>query len=153
MAADDVINILKYKLKHHKVHNSVIECSPDLIEAVLEHNNRQKAEIERLQEADWVLNKAVKEQRDELEYQDKEIKRLKAEIEETNEADREAEVQALSESKENAKLFCEAINHAKSESIKEFAERLKAVSHPYADTQIVFELQIDNLVKEMVGDE
>ena len=41
---------------------------------------------------------------------------------------------------------------AKAESIKEFAKRLKAVSHPYADTQIVFELQIDNLVKEMVGD-
>jgi hypothetical protein len=42
---------------------------------------------------------------------------------------------------------------AKSEAIKEFAERLKAVSHPYADTQMVFELQIDNLVKEMTGNE
>ena len=40
----------------------------------------------------------------------------------------------------------------KAEAVKEFAERLKAVSHPYADTQMVFELQIDNLVKEMVGE-
>jgi hypothetical protein len=42
---------------------------------------------------------------------------------------------------------------AKSEAIKEFAERLKAVSHPYADTQMVFELQIDNLVKEITKNE
>lgn len=47
----------------------------------------------------------------------------------------------------------EYIKKQKSEAVKEFAERLKAVSHPYADTQMVFELQIDNLVKEMVGEE
>ena len=41
---------------------------------------------------------------------------------------------------------------AKAEAVKEFAERLKAVSHPYADSQMVFELQIDNLLKEMVGE-
>lgn len=41
---------------------------------------------------------------------------------------------------------------AKSEAIKEFAERLISVSHPYADTQMVFEIQIKNLVKEMVGE-
>ena len=41
---------------------------------------------------------------------------------------------------------------AKSEAVKEFADRLIAVSHPYADTQMVFEIQIKNLVKEMVGD-
>ena len=40
---------------------------------------------------------------------------------------------------------------AKSEAVKEFADRLIAVSHPYADTQMVFEIQIKNLVKEMVG--
>ena len=39
----------------------------------------------------------------------------------------------------------------KFEAIKEFAERLKAISHPYAPahTQVIFESQIDNLVKEM----
>jgi hypothetical protein len=40
----------------------------------------------------------------------------------------------------------------KAEAYKEFAERLKAVSHPYADTQMVFELQIDNLLKELIGE-
>ena len=42
--------------------------------------------------------------------------------------------------------------HNLAEAYKEFADRLKAVSHPYADTQIVFELQIDNLLKELVGE-
>lgn len=45
----------------------------------------------------------------------------------------------------------ECCEEAQAEAVKEFAERLKAVSHPYANTQMVFELQIDNLVKEMVG--
>ena len=83
-----------------------------------------------------------------------EIERLKAEIEETNEADREAEVQALSESKENAKFFCEAINHAKSEAIKEFAEGLKKIASEIViggkyKYRVVTTEGIDNLVKEM----
>lgn len=91
-----------------------------------------------------------------------EIERLENEIEEANEADREAELQALKESKDNAKLFCEAINHAKSEAIKEFAEELKiriknAVFCCY-DLRFKNHLQellkiivakIDNLVKEL----
>lgn len=79
--------------------------------------------------------------------QQTEIERLTAEIEETNEADREAELQALKESKENAKLFCEAINHAKSEAIKEFAEKITEVFmryahlHNYADQARVAEVE------------
>lgn len=46
-----------------------------------------------------------------------------------------------------------ALKTAKTSAYKEFAERLKAVSHPYADTQMVFEVQIDNLLKEMVGED
>ena len=38
---------------------------------------------------------------------------------------------------------------AKAEARKEFADRLIAISHPYADTQMVFEIQIKNLLKEM----
>ena len=41
------------------------------------------------------------------------------------------------------------IKSAKSEAIKEFAERLKATSHPCGDTYIVYGDRIDNLVKEM----
>ena len=43
----------------------------------------------------------------------------------------------------------EELKTAKAKAIKEFAERLKEISHPYADTQMVFEVQIDNLLKEM----
>lgn len=46
-----------------------------------------------------------------------------------------------------------ALKTAKTSAYKEFAERLKAVSHPYADTQMVFEVQIDNLLKELVGED
>ena len=51
-------------------------------------------------------------------------------------------------------MWCEPdsdIHKIKAEAIKKFAERLKAVSHPYMDTQMVFVLQIDNLVAEMTG--
>ena len=57
----------------------------------------------------------------------------------------EAEIERLEDSNKGVELI-------KSEAIKEFAERLKAISHPYGNTQMVFELQIDNLVKEMIGD-
>ena len=87
-------------------------CKDDLMKNALDLINRKQADIER----------------------------LKGEIEEANEADRETELQALKESKENAKMFCEAINHAKTGAIKEFAERLKA----YFEDEF-----IDNLVKEM----
>ena len=81
----------------------------------------------------------------------------------------QAEVESLKEQLEEYPFKCKVGNnseiHSKSiqdydrliddiqaEAVKEFAERLKAVSHPYADTQMVFELQIDNLVKEIVGE-
>ena len=47
----------------------------------------------------------------------------------------------------------ETAKSIKAEAYKEFAERLKEISHPYADTQMVFELQIDNLLKKMVGED
>ena len=58
------------------------------------------------------------------EKQQAEIERLKEEIEEANKADREAELQALTENREKAKMFSEAIEHAKAEAIKEFAHLL-----------------------------
>lgn len=53
------------------------------------------------------------------------IDELEKEIEEINEIDRESELQALKENEEHSKLFCEAINYAKSEARKELAEQLK----------------------------
>ena len=82
-----------------------------------------------------------------------EIERLEAEINESNEADREAELHALTESKESAKLFCEAINHAKSEARKEFATFLKNLINRdlYHSGRIIIK-KIDKLLKEMEGE-
>ncbi|MBQ7975951.1 MAG: hypothetical protein IJ300_09735, partial [Clostridia bacterium] len=100
-------------------------CVNQLQESALDFINRQKAEIERLE----------------------------AEINESNEADREAELHALTESKESAKLFCEAINHAKSEARKEFATFLKNLINRdlyHSGRNIV--KKIDKLLKEMDGE-
>ena len=72
------------------------------------------------------------------------INRQKAEIE-------RLEI-ALSNEEAQSRVMGRLYKQAKSEAIKEFAERLKAISHPYGNTQMVFELQIDNLVNEMCGE-
>lgn len=81
------------------------------------------------------------------------INRQKAEIERLRE-----ETAELIDDRYATQLLCHLIKkeddtrNVRSDAIKEFAERLIAVSHPYADTQMVFEIQIKNLVKEMVGE-
>lgn len=105
----------------------VIQDAIDLI-------NRQKAEADKKDtEIDILIRKK--------EALNDEISELKAEIERLKDIAKNT----LSESVR----LCDCILNVKTKAIKEFAERLKAISHPYGDTQMVFELQIDNLVKEM----
>ena len=79
-----------------------------------------------------------------------EIERLENEIAEANSIERKNELQALEENKENAKLFLQTIQHARSEAIKEFVHRLKdRVVQKYEYTDIRIFEEIDNLVKEM----
>ena len=85
------------------------QCATNLREAALGLINRQKAEIERLE---------------------KEIKGI-------NRIEKENELQALEENKENAKMFLQAIKKAKSEAMKEFAERLK--EYAIANTKVMTE--------------
>ena len=81
------------------------------------------------------------------------INRQKAEVERLRE-----ETAELIDDRYATQLLCHLIKkeddtrNVRSDAIKEFADRLISVSHPYADTQMVFEIQIKNLVKEMVGD-
>lgn len=45
------------------------------------------------------------------------------------------------------------INKVRAKAIKEFADKLKAISQPYVDGYLlVLEFQINDLVREMVGD-
>ena len=83
-----------------------------------------------------------------------EIERLKKELDEINRIEEENELQALEENKENAKMFLQSIDRAKSEAIKEFAERLKSRLRFYYQYQGMLEkefclIHIDKAVKEM----
>lgn len=106
-------------------------CCNQLSRYALDLINRQQAEIEKLKAKVKKLKNIERFADKLIKKQEAEIERLKAEIEEVNEADRETELQALKESKENAKLFCEAINHAKSEAIEEFAEKIDQLFYRY----------------------
>lgn len=94
---------------------------------------------------------------DVIHRKDAEIRRLENEIKEINRIERENELQALEENKENAKMFLQSIERAKSEAIKEFAEKLKEsiyVRENGFDVSDIILLtridnSIDNLVKEM----
>ena len=114
------------------------------------------AEIERLNIELQSMRSAANSYKMHYEKAQTEIEKLTLEIEEAN---RKSAIQALKESKENAKLFCEAINYIKSEAIKEFWERLKEEIRCEDDCgyhchECHFEckdyvISGDNLVKEM----
>ena len=117
------------------------------------------AEIERLNIELQSMRSAANSYKMHYEKAQTDIEKLTLEIEEANEADRESAIQILKESKENAKLFCEAINYIKSEAIKEFWERLKEEIRCEDDCgyhcyDCCYECKdyvtaVDNLVKEM----
>lgn len=72
--------------------------------------------------------------------------KLQAEIERLNKL-------VVEKHTENNRLH-EYLQYTKADTINEFAERLKARAREHSETnaRIVYECQIDNLVKEMVGD-
>lgn len=86
--------------------------------------------------------------------QAKQIVKLKIKVEQ-----QKVEIERLWEVLENRGEICkscdekytEKIKRAKTEAIKEFAERLKKIAIEKGSVPIVF-VDIDNLVKEMVGD-
>ena len=92
-------------------------CSSVLFQDTLDLINRQKAEIERLEER--II----------------EVQRCDKELIETLH-----------------KIHEEKIEAAKAEAIKEFAERLKMQGVTFLHNKVVLSNEIDNLVKEMVGD-
>jgi uncharacterized membrane protein YqiK len=67
--------------------------------------------------------------------------------------EQQAEIERLKAEADCADGYAEAlVEKAKSEAIKEFAERLKAIAIEKGSVPIVFS-DIDNLLKEMVGDD
>ena len=139
--------------------------------------NRQQTEVERLKDilydADGVNLVNYWYQQCEIAENgnrnfDEENKKLKAEIEKLkneNNSMREDITQSVKELKNLGVLYAKDISKSKSEAIKEFAESLKEKAHtqPIFDTYCgnkymgdvskVYVADIDNLVKEMVGEE
>lgn len=93
--------------------------------------NRQKAKIERLMDNVATLTKSISELTDEVGRQRK---------------DKEESLRLAADIVDAEKIV---IAKAKSEARKEFAERLKEKPCADKDVQYLFELRIDNLLKEM----
>ena len=121
MTDNEIIHDLEYKVKHMATGDYML--LPDILDLI----NRQKAEIERLQEYYKMYYDRMRE-----------IKELQDEVE---------------HSSYKISLFDETIKTAKSEAIKEFAERLKGHAEPQYPWLYTVDVDfIDNLVKEMVGE-
>ena len=133
-----------------------------LMKETLDLIKSQQAEIERLQlkveviqEAKEQLEKDVFNAEMNLDGKDVEIMNLKHEIERLQKAGEEA-VSCFTRMESLYKIKCKELEIAKSEAIKEFAERLKKetfLANARGSVEHVLWIdEIDNLVKEMVGD-
>ena len=127
MTYNGIIKVLKDEIKRADyVESYYIDCVDiGVFQKALDFIKRQKEVINR-------LNIELQSMRSAANSYKMELERLKSEIEKANEVDRKAEIQALKESKENAKLFCEAINNAKSEVVKEFTKKVDKLLERYS---------------------
>lgn len=112
-------------------YDKIGECIEKMCADSIDLINRLQAENERLKKA-YLRNQEI------FAKQSLENERLKVEID-------------FYKHSPMITIFEQWKKEIEAEAVKEFAERLIAVSHPYADTQMVFEVQIDNLLKELVG--
>lgn len=150
MTDNGIIQALEFIIRRYKDAAHHVSCIVDIniLKEALDLIKRQDTQI-----YDADIN--LKAMRGAANSYKMELERLKSEIEEANEADRESEVQALKENKENVKLFCEAINNAKSKAIKEFAskvdELLERYSHIHENAEIAMRdvIECDNEIIEM----
>jgi hypothetical protein len=124
-----------------------------LSEVALDLINRQKAEIERLNTALDMAMKFHSEAADERDSANAEIERLETEYESVYE---QARADILGNMADGGTSCHWCIEQHKAEAIKEFEERLitqktTAISCDLFE-EVVRKSDIDNLVKEMVGD-
>ena len=184
MTDNEIIKFIEDTINSAKGEDGFKEIYWEKLEYILNFINRQKAIIEKSEKVEQFADKTIETANAEIErlnielqsmrsaansykmHYEKaqtEIEKLTLEIEEANEADRESAIQVLKESKENAKLFCEAINYIKSEAVKEFVKKfVKALSEfdmssvglpdydrGYKDCMTAIEDTIDNIVNKM----
>ena len=148
--------------KHKPFLSSTQFCTYSLKKDILDLINRQKAEIKKHQKLDELAEKTI-------DNQTLVIKELRSEVATLKESNINLQdlYQNQKEKVEKAKQKCigvaKAPKTAKAEAIKEFAERLKVIYINYQITEYVHNENscyvrnvgtddIDNLVKEMVGE-
>ena len=148
MTDNEIIKFIEHAINSAKSEDGFKEIYWEKLAYILNFINRQKVIIEKSEKVEQFANKTIETANAEIEKLNIElqsmrnaansykmhyekaqakIEKLTLEIEEANEADRKSAIQALKESKENAKLFCEATNHIKSEAINEFEKEIKYV--------------------------
>ena len=120
------------------------DCTPDIVKPALDLINRKKAEIENYSHNTKTMANDIRGLQKALEQAKAEIERLKKEVKKCKEHYK----MACSERNE----FLEQLETAKAEAIKEFAERLKNECVQDGAFGYVSAYEIDNLVKEMVGE-
>ena len=116
-------------------------------EDVIDLINRQQGEIEKLEISDASKEECTIKQHGK-------IKELKAEVERLKERNKILDLNRRMALLEKEPLY-DKIKTAKAEAVKEFAERLKDsfFDNGYESPDIDFDYFVDNLVKEMVGDD
>ncbi len=130
------------------LHHSEGRCSKNMLDLALDLINRLQGENERLLQK---LQQA-QEQKDKL--MDAQMLLAKTSDEQQAEIEElKTENRILSQKRfnifERIEFTDKLIKQAKSEARKEFAERLKATKHADSDVKYLFDLKIDNLLKEM----
>ena len=120
-----------------KLYPVVVKCPRELAEQAFDLINRIEEQNAALIAGQKTLQKHIAEKDAEIKQKDEKIKRLKSFL------------KLVGKSR-----FAIAERAVKAEAIKEFAERLKEKAERYDDEEFyVNDEDIDNLVKEMVGDE
>ena len=132
-----------------------------LLKDTLDLINRQKAEIERLQKEVGLVSIQFQDMQERQEESQAEIERLEKEVEDKEKTYND-EFCLRKEWQSKCRELLKDKQTTKSEAIKEFAARLKnkikTECNPYGkptfdyDTSISIMYYIDNLVKEMVGE-
>ena len=145
MTDKEIIKALESEVKSAEYVDSYYCNGVDLtlIKSAVALINHQKTEIDELKHEREVLIEDIHQSADKINEQLEEIEEL------------QIENKSLRSAANCYKLHC---NEARTEAIKEFADRLKQKSEYYENGQgwegrICYDDDIDNIIKEMVGEE
>ncbi len=148
LSDNEIIKALEYWIKNYEGtfgNFRTLGLALDLI-------NRQQEEIDRKDKIYIDLLKTSSERADIISSLQAENERLKNKVKKWKENYKCSQV-VVGDFRQIIGEQAEQLKTAKAEAYKEFAERLKERPTADKDVQYVFELKIDNLLKELVGED